>query len=242
MAYECLPGSGTDKIELTSPDTFISGLSAMTWLGFIYVNAKNANGEDYCRWDGINSPIQLPSTASTAFRSNLWTSGSGLQTTNYPTMTVGTWEAYCHTWDGTTIQNYLNGTAGADSDTATGTISSSANPILFGQNGSDGELIDGKFCEYAWYNRVLTADEISEHGDFLSPMAIPRGRLFYFQGLNTMREWHGRTMVNTGADAVDHPRVRYRKRSRIFAVSAVVGGGGGQTTPILSYQQRSVSR
>ncbi len=69
------------------------------------------------------------------------------------------WNHIVGTWNGTTIQVYVNGTAGT-SDTYSSTMTTS-NPLEFGRLGSDSFNINGKLDDIRIYNKTLTQSQIN---------------------------------------------------------------------------------
>ena len=74
-------------------------------------------------------------------------------------MPLNAWTHVALTYDGTTMQLYVNGVLAA-SQARTGSIQASSNPLWIGGNSPYGEYFQGLIDEIRIYNRALTQAEI----------------------------------------------------------------------------------
>jgi len=86
---------------------------------------------------------------------NQWDTGVAFSTIN-----PAQWNLIIGTWNGTTVQIYVNGTAGT-SGTYSGGSTAGTNPFEIGRVGTDGFNLNCLIDDVRIYNRVLTAAEIA---------------------------------------------------------------------------------
>jgi Concanavalin A-like lectin/glucanases superfamily len=85
-------------------------------------------------------------------------------------MAIGAWTHLALTYDGSLLQLYVNGVPTA-SQSVSGAISSSGNPLWIGGNNPYGEYFNGLIDEVRVYNRALSQTEIQ--ADMATPVSTP---------------------------------------------------------------------
>jgi len=85
---------------------------------------------------------------------------------------VGAWTHLASTYDGSSLQLYVNGVL-VTSTSLAGGISASSNPVRFGGNVPYGEFFDGRIDDIRLYDRPLSATELQ--ADMITPVAAAAG-------------------------------------------------------------------
>ena len=93
-----------------------------------------------------------PSGGASMASGTVWTSGT-------TPLTVGTWAHLALTYDGATLNLYVNGVLAA-TQAASGAIQASANPLWIGGNNPYGEYFQGLIDEVRVYTRALSQSEV----------------------------------------------------------------------------------
>lgn len=222
MAYD-FDGSG-DYITLTkgTPAVDLSAFSVAFWLTCDSAGGTNRN----VYWSGggwstsFHSFIQTHNSGAQAnllhFKAG-WNPGHG--SWSIDTAPPSTFEHHLITYDFGSISNdpvwYRNGSSVTVTERTTPI--GSANYAQDSTNcrvgaGHDGsyEFWDGKIAEFAWWNRILTAEEAAMLGKGYSPLFIPKGLVLYTP---LARQTHdlksGSVNSVTNAVVAPHPRIIY---------------------------------
>ncbi len=93
--------------------------------------------------------------------------------------TTGSWHHIGVTFDGSSTANnpliYLNGASQAVTERSTPAGSSNApdGTVTIGQATGGGQNFDGRMAEFAWWDRILTANEMLAHGKGLAGGQAP---------------------------------------------------------------------
>lgn len=98
-----------------------------------------------------------------------WQATCAVGGTNYqvvgpasPTVTTGVWQLAGLTYDGEELRAWLNGVSGTANATPSGNLQTSSIDLWIGGNPSFTDRhVDGKFQQFAMWNRALSADEWS---------------------------------------------------------------------------------
>ena len=150
--------SDSASLRLTSAMTLEAWVSPSTvtgaWRDVLY------KGNDNYYLEGTSSS-GLPTFGGTFGGANANVYGGS-------TLPVNTWSHLAGTYDGATLRLYVNG-ALVSSQTQTGTIATSANPLQIGGDSLYGQYFQGAIDEVRVYNRALTQAEIQ------ADMAAPLG-------------------------------------------------------------------
>jgi len=233
------PNTGNNSISFGST-SILDDLPAVSAAVWVYKTAKRSNDEDYFRKDGHFTPLQLKGTASNDYGSNLWTTSS-FKNRSYGALTADVWHLCVSTYDGSTLRLYKDGT-----ETATGAITGNlpggnSAPLIFGQNGSDSELINGRIALPTLWSAALTVDEIAAMVRGVDPRRIRPGSIIFhapFDGLQSPEPDYGPSRLSgtvTGATRDNGPPVTLFT-PKWHGVQVAAGGGGaveiGQATEI----------
>jgi hypothetical protein len=152
------------SIDLTSGMTveaWVYPTSVNGWMNVVYKSGSSA--VSYVL-QGSTSPSNLASLGGSFSASNLSASSP---------LPVNTWSHLAGTYDGTSMNLYLNGLLVA-SRPQTGAIDSSAGTLSIGGNPVYGENWTGLIDEVRIYNRALSQSEI--HADINIPLVGPSSR------------------------------------------------------------------
>lgn len=90
--------------------------------------------------------------------------GSDLDARATPRLALNTWTHLATTYDGAAVRTYVNGALVA-SRAVTGTMAASANPLRIGGNSVWPEWFRGTIDEVRFYNRALSAAEVTADMD-----------------------------------------------------------------------------
>jgi len=136
---------------------------------------------------------------------------------------TGAWIHRCITYDfGATTNDpliYNNGVSQSITERATpvgtGGIPNTAGAIASTIAG--GQYWNGRIAEFAIWNRILTADEVSALGaDNFSPLFFPIGLVLYIPLIRELVELSGGVaLTNTESVAIAHPRIIYPSPAQI---------------------------
>lgn len=164
-----LHGVGTDFISVPSAGVADTG-NAITVEGWVNLDSVPAIDN--------NSPCliaeQFPSGSSVRFAVGLDFTATGKMFAGFydgtwrraiaPTaVTIGSWEHWAGTYDGTTIRLYRNGAEVASSVQSVALPATGGGEWRIGKRWDSDQTLDGRLDEAAIYDRALTAAEISEH-------------------------------------------------------------------------------
>jgi hypothetical protein len=131
------------------------------WRDIIY------KGEDIYYLECTTSSDGAPGVGGTFAATSLY--GTDL-------LSEGAWAHLAATYDGADLRLYVDGTQVA-SQTQTGLIESSTNPLHLGGDEFFGQFFDGVMDEVRIYNRALSASEIQADMSLPVSMTIPPSRL-----------------------------------------------------------------
>jgi glucose/arabinose dehydrogenase/chitodextrinase len=161
---------------------------------------------------------------------------------------VTTWTHVALTYDGSTLQLYVNGSAVA-SGPASGAVQTNANPLRIGGNVPYGEFFNGRIDEVRVYNRALSASEImtdmntpiggAPPADTTAPTA-PTGLNGTAVGSNQIDlTWTGST-DNVGVSGYRVERCQGSSCSNFVQITTTVGTSyvDPGLTPATSYRYR----
>ena len=99
--------------------------------------------------------ITIPTNLS-VFRLHLWNSSGTLSYFDTSSFSLGEWHFVCMTWDGSTLQGYLNGVA--DGSTSINSARTTTVGLRLGE--SSNNKLDGLLQNVRFWSRALTADEV----------------------------------------------------------------------------------
>ena len=134
---------------------------------------------------------------------------------------TGAWVHKCDTFNfGATTNNpviYVNGVSQAITERVTpvGTGGIPNTAAVIGDALGATQKWNGRMAEFAIWNRILTADEVSALGaDAFSPLFFPRGLVLYMPFINVVQELVGGVaLTDAGTSAIAHPRIIYPQGS-----------------------------
>ncbi len=145
--------------RVTIPDSASLDLSTgMTLEAWVKPNAALSGWQDvvykgddrYYLMGSSNTNVPDVGATSTTAHTNLYAKSA---------LATGTWAHLAATFDGTTLNFYINGTLVA-SNTWSGTLSTSTNPLTIGSDSIYGQFFNGVIDEVRVYNRALSQTEV----------------------------------------------------------------------------------
>jgi hypothetical protein len=85
------------------------------------------------------------------------------------TLPANQWSHVAVTYNGSSMQLYVNGSAVGSPTTISGTINSGSNTLWIGGNNAAGEYFQGRIDEMRIYNRALSSSEVVTARDTAVP-------------------------------------------------------------------------
>lgn len=169
-------------------------------------------------------------------------STGGIWTCARPTANV--WHNIIITYDYGTLSNdpipYIDGVAQSlTSSTDPSAIADNTDAYVIGNRGSDdARTWDGGLCEFAIWNRILTAAEAASIGaDAFSPLFYPASLVFYAPMIRNVFDYKGTGALTETATAVRaHPRIIYPSPAQIRRYTTIAAAGGKTDWP--KFQRR----
>lgn len=231
-------GAGTtDRIRVDNTVT-VSG-NTFTWLFRIFQHGTGGGGFGRVFDDGLVafdlSPRSTPSRLD--FRS-VWSGADGEWTISQPSLDV--WHTHAITYNSANAANNPAWVVDGSSQTVTRATSPSGSPgsgavsIDIGNTSAGTRNWDGMIADLAWYNRILTADEIAAYMAGYSSRVISAGLLLRHDLLRDAHsQWNGTTTL-TGTAVQPHPRIIMPTRHK---VALHVAGGGGVGAALHHHRQ-----
>lgn len=159
---------------------FTSGLSICGW-----INPQQSGNEMYIAVKTRASPWSSGGGAQWFIRINAangaWAmdinTGSTIPISGSYTFNVGTWYFLCGTWDGSTMEVYVNGVS-QGTKALSGSINTGAYPLYIGNNNISGDQPSGQakyVDEIGIWSRALTSTEISQLYNSGAGLSYPFG-------------------------------------------------------------------
>jgi hypothetical protein len=148
--------NGTNALVSVNNAPSLQLTSAMTLEAWVYPTTVNSlwrdviyKGNDNYYLEGTSNNSSRPAMGGT-FGTPLYGTGA---------LTANTWTHLAATYDGATMQLYVNGVQVA-SRAQTGAIATSTNPLQIGGDSFYGQYFAGRIDEVRIYNRALSVAEI----------------------------------------------------------------------------------
>lgn len=137
-----------------------------------------------------------------------------------PRPTLDTWHAHAVTYDGSSTANNPSWVVDGTSQTVTrvtapsGTMQSGAATNWIGANNTGTRNWDGMVADFAWYNRILTANEIALYMAGYSALFIQDGLIAQHSLLDSSASDLNGTTTVTGSAIQPHPTVIFPSHDR----------------------------
>jgi hypothetical protein len=154
---------------ITTVDAIANGASAMSFSGWVWANARPTWATIAKNWGASAAgQFHFGLNAGDGRLSNYLTGGTNvIDPVQFPT---GSWQHVAFTYDGITHRLYRNGAQVATGTVTTTLIRSSATVAFGVKTGNDGTAADtgspgywnGKYDDFAFWNRALSAAEVTE--------------------------------------------------------------------------------
>ena len=134
---------------------------------------------------------------------------------------LNVWHHVLVTYDSSSATNdpifYIDGISQSltgDSNT-TGTANTNTEPYIIGNRGDVARTWDGRLCEFAIWNRILTAAEVASiGGDSFSALFYPDSLIFYAPLIREAIDIKGTgSLTDTATSVIAHPRIIYPQGS-----------------------------
>lgn len=159
----CVSFDGGDYINTGSNSTFGNSiLSASAWVNFSslaanqYIIGKEVSSTPYGGWMmRINNSGKLDFSVSVG-------ATNYLNEYSVANMVTGTWYHILGTYDGETINLYLDGKLVATNTSPSGTITTNAANVNIGRSEGFGRYLNGKIDEVKIYNIALTPEQVRQ--------------------------------------------------------------------------------
>lgn len=155
---------GTTQYLSRAYDAGLATPSGFTIAAFVYPDALTANTSVIAKPHGSTATantyqIEILDTDEIRFKTR--GNATGDQSVVGPNATAGAWQHVAGTWDGTTMQLYVNGVA-AGSAALPDLVTDTAAILVGGDmnGGSPAEELDGRLDDVRLYNRALTPAEV----------------------------------------------------------------------------------
>jgi hypothetical protein len=153
-----------------------------------------------------------------------WSGAPGYGAWSIAKPSTGAWHNLVVTYDyGATTNDpviYLNGVSQTvtERQAPSGSPTNDASTLRLGANATPGEYHDGRFAEFAIWNRILSAD-----GKGFSPKCLPRGMVLHspFNRATEIDTIQGATITLANSPTlIDHPRIIYPTGPQIMRFAA----------------------
>ncbi len=212
-------GSGTTDRIAYANYAAINDLNTLTYALWTY-RTGNGGGNNGRIVDKRNANASggafLYTTATNyAFEQHRWSGGKGAWHETRPAGNV--WVHVAITYDAGSTANdptfYFDGVsqgAPVEDVTPSGTLAAETEILHVGNSGATTRVWDGRLCEVAIWNRVLSPSEVASLGDGFSPLFFPRGLVLYSTAVrDILNRLAGSTITTTGTAVLVHPRIIY---------------------------------
>jgi hypothetical protein len=151
---------------------------------------------------------------------------------NTSAFSASTWQHAAGVFTSTSLQSWLNGTAGTATAHSTEWPSTNRTGVGALERATPGKFLNGSCAEAAIWNVALTDDEIKALAAGLSPPHVRPGALVAYWPLfaraTNEEDWvGGNTLTVTGATAADHPRIIYPAWPEIILPAAAAADSSG---------------
>jgi hypothetical protein len=155
-----------------------------------------------------------------------------LRSGNTSAFSASTWQHAAGVFTSTSLQSWLNGTAGTATAHSTEWPSTNRTGVGALERATPGKFLNGSCAEAAIWNVALTDDEIKALAAGLSPPHVRPGALVAYWPLfaraTNEEDWvGGNTLTVTGATAADHPRIIYPAWPEIILSAAAAADSSG---------------
>lgn len=160
-----------------------------------------------------------------------------LRSGNTSAFSASTWQHAAGVFTSTSLQSWLNGTAGTATAHSTAWPSTNRTGVGALERATPGKFLNGSCAEAAIWNVALTDDEIKALAAGLSPLQVrPQSLVAYwplFARATNEEDWvGGNTLTVTGATAADHPRIIYPAWPEIILSAAAAASGASGSASI----------
>jgi len=207
MAYD-FSANATDKVQAAS----VANPAAVTWAVRVYRTGPGGNSAGRV-WQKNNHSFELFNNGPNYELDLEWSTTVGKWVFTRPTDNA--WHDILVTYDGSqTANNPVVWIDGASvtvtrSQAPAGGFNVVAANWNIGNSNTNARNFGGYLCEFAWWNRVLTANEISLLAKNYSAVSIPNGQKMYVPLIRDVYDYRNAAPVVTGTAVVTHPRVLF---------------------------------
>ena len=177
----------------------------------VFLNSNAAVTYNYFRsWSGTDGNWSIPQPAVNEWH-QIGASYDAGATTNDPLMYI----------DG------VSQTVTQVTGDPTGSVDTNTDTYVFGNNGASTRNWAGRLCEFAVWNRILTAGEWAALGAGFSPLFFPDSLVEYIPLVREVISLKLAPPTATGTVVVEHPRIIYPTsfQDRRFTTAGAAAGG-----------------
>ena len=213
MAREFAGSTNTNRIDLSFSNTTQRSLSVWMWIDAYDTTARRL----YDHAGRGNVIIANDGGVDRVIHQCNFSGGNGEWKITGPA--AGAWRHLAITHDASDPANdavfYLDGVAQSLTvDTnSSGTLTTGSATKSIGNRGGADRSFDGKIAEFAWFNRIITQDEITGLANRYSPLFYNSGLVYYARigGINSPErdEIGGILGTVTGTTFFEHPAIIY---------------------------------
>jgi hypothetical protein len=159
---------GVNDWVTVNSSSLLSLTTGMTVEAWVFPTAAN-KGRNVLIKEGVNRDIYNLYSRSGGNKSEIFAHiGGSNRSAESDAVPLNQWTHIAGTYDGTALRLYINGVQVAINTLASGSITTSTQPLRFGGNSIWGEFFQGLIDEIRIYNRALTPAEIQ--ADMVTPI------------------------------------------------------------------------
>jgi len=221
MAYDF--NATSTKID----STLATNSTTRSWSIWAYREGDGEGGEGRF-WEKDGERLFWPSSDAGVFFFGDWT-GNDRHAVWSGTSATNGWHNIIVTFDSSSTANdpilYWDGAVATMSgeQQQTGTKVTGASVHTIGNNAAQSNTFDGRLCEFAVWDRILTPAEAASIGKGFSPLFYPASLVEYLPLIRNLSSYKLGVATATDATAIEHPRIIYPSSYK-FAPQAAAAG------------------
>lgn len=226
MAFGFGTNNGAGTSDLLSCAS-LAGASQRTYSFWMYRQAANVNGRALDRGP-YEYIYEHASAAGLTYQRSFSTTNGIWESSDRP---LQTWAHWLLTYDSSSTANdpsmYYNGaldTGVTEYSTPSGTATSGSASVYIGNRADLGRIFDGRFCEYAIWDRILSAGEIAALASGHAPAFFPVGRIMYLPMTRAAADLDNGSASYSNGAVQAHPRVIYPSAKILRFPPRITGG------------------